>query len=247
MAAELIMPLKMPPRILPCGDCALSVEFGDVIDIALNQRVLALDAAVTEAGHPAILELVPSYRSLMVHYEPIQASFAQMSQWLLQLEAGLTQTSIQGRHWRVPVVYGGEFGEDLEAVAKARGLTPDALVARHVGADYRVYMLGFTPGFAYLGGLDPMLATPRRDEPRLVTPSGSVSVGGIQAALQCLVGPSGWHLLGRSPVRTYHPGRNPMFMMAPGDRVSFYAIAPDEWSSLDEAAEAGQMIAEQLA
>lgn len=136
------------------------------------------------------------------------------------------------------------LGEDLEAVASRHGLTADAVIRHHSAGDYRVYMLGFTPGFAYLGGLDPRIATPRRNEPRLFTPSGTISIGGVQAAIQCLAAPSGWHLLGRTPVRVYHPGREPMFLMAPGDRVSFYSVPASQWDALDRAAEAGDPVAE---
>ena len=104
--------------------------------------------------------------------------------------------------------------------------------------------LGFMPGFAYLAGLDPQLATPRRDDPRTMTPSGTISIGGVQAGIQCLAGPSGWHLLGRTPVRTYHPRRDPVFLVEPGDAVTFHAIDAREWDALDRAAEAGEPVAE---
>jgi KipI family sensor histidine kinase inhibitor len=234
-------------RILACGDSALTVEFGDTINPSLNDRVLALDAVVAAAKHQAIVETVPTYRSLMVHYDPCKIDFAALSAWLSAIEPTLPAVPTIGQRWRVPVVYGGAFGEDLAAVASRHGLTPDAVVAYHAAGDYRVHMLGFTPGFAYLGGLDPRLATPRLNEPRRRTPSGTISIGGAQAAIQCLAGPSGWHLLGRTPVRTYHPGRQPMFLMAPGDRVSFYPVAASEWDALDRAAEAGDPVAERSA
>jgi KipI family sensor histidine kinase inhibitor len=223
-------------RILNCGDSALTVEFGDTIDAALNDRALALDGAIAHEEHAAIVETVPTYRSLMVHYDPCLASFAELSSWLDRLTAGLKVTPRVGERWRIPVVYGEAFGEDLVAVAKRHGLTPDEVVARHTAGEYRVYMIGFTPGYTYLGGLDARIATPRRPEPRLSTPSGSISIGGGQAAIQCLAAPSGWHLLGRTPVRTYHPGRDPMFLLQPGNRISFYAIPAAEWDSLDRAA-----------
>jgi KipI family sensor histidine kinase inhibitor len=148
------------------------------------------------------------------------------------------------RRWRVPVVYGGAFGIDLEDVARARGLSTDEVVRLHTGGDYYVAMLGFLPGFAYLAGLDPKLATPRRHEPRMVTPSGTISIGGVQAGIQCLESPTGWHLLGRTPVRTYHPNREPVFLMEPGDAVTFYAVDSSEWDALDAAADAGEPVAE---
>jgi 5-oxoprolinase (ATP-hydrolysing) subunit B len=233
-------------RILPCGDAALSVEFGDVIDVDLNDKVLALDAAVSERGHAAIIEMVPTYRSLMVHYDPCRISFADLSAWLLEVLEGIVVIPAAGRRWRVPVVYGGPFGEDLIAVATVHGLTADEVIARHAACEYRVYMLGFMPGYTYLGGLDPSLATPRRAEPRLATPAGTISIGGVQAAIQCLAAPSGWHLLGRTPVRTFHPTREPMFLLGPGDRINFVPIDAGEWEALDRAAEAGELVAECL-
>ena len=233
-------------RILTCGDSALTVEFGDTIDAVLNDHVLALDAAVAQENHAAVVETVPTYRSLMVHYDPCLVSFAELATWLRRLVADLAVMPRIGERWRVPVVYGGAFGEDLVAVAERHGLTPEQLVARHTAGEYRVYMIGFTPGFSYLGGLDARIATPRRSEPRLFTPPGSISIGGQQAAIQCLAAPSGWHLLGRTPVRTYHPGRDPMFLLRPGDQVSFQAIAAAEWDALDRAAEAGEPVAERL-
>jgi 5-oxoprolinase (ATP-hydrolysing) subunit B len=231
-------------RILSCGDSALTVEFGDTIDSSLNDMVLALDGAVSAAQHQAIVETVPTYRSLTVHYDPCRIDFATLSAWLGEIKFALPAMPTIRQHWRVPVVYGGSFGEDLEAVASRHGLTADAVIRHHSAGDYRVYMLGFTPGFAYLGGLDPRIATPRRNEPRLFTPSGTISIGGVQAAIQCLAAPSGWHLLGRTPVRVYHPGREPMFLMAPGDRVSFYSVPASQWDALDRAAEAGDPVAE---
>jgi KipI family sensor histidine kinase inhibitor len=246
MAQQIAFPAPTSARILPCGDAALSVEFGDVIDADLNDKVLALDAAVTERGHAAIVEMVPTYRSLMVHYDPGVIGFADLSRWLIEIIDGLVVTPAAGRRWRVPVVYGGAFGEDLIAVAAAHGLTTDEVVARHTAGDYRIYMLGFMPGFTYLGGLDPGLATPRRTEPRLATPAGTISIGGVQAAIQCLAAPSGWHLLGRTPVRTFHPARDPIFLLSPGDRVTFVPIEAGAWDELDRAAEAGEAVAECL-
>ena len=233
-----------PPRILPCGDSAVTVEFGDTVDAALNDRVLALDAALAAAPYAGFVEAVPTYRSLMVHYDPVTIGFDAVADLLLGLAASAPALPAAGRRWRIPVVYGGAFGIDLEDVARRHGLTPDEVVARHMAGDYRVYMIGFLPGFSYLGGLDQSIATPRRDDPRLVTPPGTISIGGVQAAVQCLAAPSGWHLLGRTPVRTYHPGRDPVFLLSPGDRVVFHRIDEADWAALDAAAEAGEPVAE---
>lgn len=234
-------------RILPCGDSALTVEFGDTINPVLNDCVLALETTVGEAQHHAIVETVPTYRSLMVHYDGSAVGFSELSDWLRALAATVQATPRVGAHWRVPVVYGGDFGEDLISVAERHGLTPDEVITRHAAAEYRVYMLGFMPGYTYLGGLDPRIATSRLAAPRLLTPAGSIAIGGAQASIQCLAAPSGWHLLGRTPVRTYHPWRQPMFLTSPGDRITFYPIAASSWDTLDRAAEAGEPVAERMA
>ncbi|MBV9431997.1 MAG: allophanate hydrolase subunit 1, partial [Hyphomicrobiales bacterium] len=134
------------PRLLPCGDSALVVEFGNSIDPELNRRVLAFDTLVAQEKLAGIRETVPTYRSLLVHYDPTVIDYAQLGGTLMEFAARKGLPSRKGRRWRVPVVYGGEFGIDLEAVAKRAELTPQEVIARHSGADYRVYMLGFLPG-----------------------------------------------------------------------------------------------------
>ena len=232
------------PRIVPCSEAALVVEFGDTIDEAVNSKVLGLDRSITRAKIAGLIETVPTYRSLLVHYDPLTTGFAELSEKMLALAKAVRVENGTRRRWRIPVVYGGEYGIDLEDVAKARGISPDEVIRLHTGGDYYVAMLGFLPGFAYLAGLDPRLATPRRLDPRTVTPAGTISIGGVQAGVQCLEAPSGWHLLGRTPVRTYHPRRDPVFLVEPGDAVSFYAIDQRDWAALDAAAEAGEPVAE---
>jgi KipI family sensor histidine kinase inhibitor len=230
------------PRILPCGDSALAVEFGEAIDPAVNGRVLALDAAL--AGRPWLVEAVPTYRSLLVHYDPVAIGFADLSAELLALAATTAAVPAGGRTWTIPVAYGGEHGIDLEATAAAHAITPDELVRRHSAPAYQVYMIGFLPGFAYLGGLDASIATPRRTNPRLKTPAGTISIGGVQALVASIEAPSGWHLLGRTPVRNFMPGRDPVFLLRPGDQVRFAPMDPALFAEMDQAAAAGGIIAE---
>ncbi|MES2749740.1 MAG: 5-oxoprolinase subunit PxpB [Pseudomonadota bacterium] len=232
------------PRILTSGDTALIVEFGRDIDPAVNRQVLTFDRNVASEVIPGILETIPTYRSLLVHYDAEQVSFAALSEKLLALAQLPVPTETSVRRWRVPVVYGGEFGIDLDDVARTHGISTADVIKHHSGSDYRVAMIGFTPGFAYLSGLDPAIATPRRASPRTETPAGTISIGGVQACVQCLAAPSGWHLLGRTPVRTFHPHRDPVFLMEPGDAVNFHAIAATEFAALDRAAERGDVVAE---
>jgi 5-oxoprolinase (ATP-hydrolysing) subunit B len=236
-----------PPRILPSGDSAITVEFSRNIDDAANQRVLALDR--TLAGEPVagVTETVPTYRSLLVHYDPERIDFDTLGAKLIALALRPAPPETKARRWRIPVVYGGEHGIDLEDVAKTLKTTPDDIVARHVAGDYRVAMIGFTPGWSYLSGLEKFLHMSRRQNPRLLTPAGTISVGGVQAGVQCLAGPSGWHLLGRTAVRTYQLHRDPTFLLEPGDRVTFSAVDGKTFAEQDRAAEAGEIIAELIA
>jgi len=237
----------MSARFLPAGDTAVVVEFGDRIDRAVSDRVLSLSARVRAAGIPGVLETVPTYRSLLVHYDPVLIDFEQLGETILRLAQRPAPAATATRRWRIPVVYGGEHGVDLEDVAKTLNTTPDEIVARHVAGDYRVAMIGFTPGWSYLSGLADSLHMPRRQNPRLLTPAGTISIGGVQTGVQCLAGPSGWHLLGQTAVRTYQLHRNPIFLLEPGDNVTFVSVDAKTFAEQDRAAEAGEFIAEQIA
>lgn len=234
------------PRLLACGDAALSVEFGSDILPEVSARVLALDAAVRDAAFPGVVETVPTYRALLVEFDPIATDVAALQAFLTAAAAAPVPVTTRARRWRVPVVYGGDFGVDLDDLAARHGLSRDELIARHAAPVYRVYVVGFQPGFSYLGGLDPTLATPRRAEPRANVPAQSVMIGGAQTAISSVETPSGWHLIGRTPVRTFMPGREPVFLTAPGDEVVFVPISASEWEDLDRAAASGAMVAECL-
>lgn len=240
--------MSAAPRLRPLGDAALSVEFGDRIDPEALARVLALDAALAAAPPPGLIETVPTYRALTLHLDPAVADPAAIAALVQGLAARppAAAAAAPSRRWRVPVVYGGDFGIDLAALAAARGLPPEEVVARHCAPRYTVAMIGFMPGFTYLAGLDPALATPRRADPRPRVPASSVSIGGAQTAIGSLEAPSGWHLIGRTPVRPYHPGRTPPFLFAPGDAVEFVPLPAAAWPALDAAAAAGAPVAEAL-
>src|SRR3954466_8981140 len=236
-----------PPRILPSGDAAITVEFSRTIDEQANRRVLALDKLVTSDTVAGVTETVPTYRSLLVHYDPLQIGFDALGEKLTELALQPLPEAKAVRRWRIPVAYGGENGIDLEDVAKTLDITPDEVVARHVGGDYKVAMIGFTPGWSYLSGLPASMQLSRRQNPRLLTPPGTISIGGIQTGVQCLAGPSGWHLLGRTAVRTYQLHRDPIFLLEPGDAVTFSAIDAKTFAEQDRAAENGEIVAELIA
>jgi 5-oxoprolinase (ATP-hydrolysing) subunit B len=236
-----------PPRLLPSGDSAITVEFSRNIDDDANRRVLALDRAMASEPVAGVTETVPTYRSLLVHYDPVQIGFAELGDKLLALAQRPIPSATKTRRWRIPVVYGGEHGIDLEDVAKTLDTTPDDIVARHVAGDYHVAMIGFTPGWSYLSGLAPSLQMPRRQNPRLLTPAGTISIGGVQTGVQCLAGPSGWHLLGQTAVRTYQLHREPTFLLEPGDAITFAAVDAKTFADQDRAAAAGEFVAELIA
>ncbi|CCE09595.1 putative carboxylase [Bradyrhizobium sp. STM 3843] len=236
-----------PPRLLPSGDSAITVEFSRTIDDTANRKVLALDRALSAAPIAGITETVPTYRSLLVHYDPLVIDYDALGPQLLVRASGPLALEATTRRWRIPVCYGGENGIDLEDVAKALSTTPDDIAARHAAGRYRVAMIGFTPGWSYLSGLDKFLHMSRRESPRLLTPAGTIAIGGIQTGIQCLAGPSGWHLLGRTPVRTYQLHRQPTFLLEPGDEVTFYAVDIKMFTEQERAAAAGEIIAERIA
>jgi KipI family sensor histidine kinase inhibitor len=236
-----------PPRILPSGDAAITVEFSRTIDAEANRRVLALDRTLAREAVAGIIETVPTYRSLLVHYDPEKIGFDALGATLTTLAQLPVPPTTNGRRWRIPVAYGGEHGIDLDDVATKLGMASEEIIARHVACDYRVAMIGFTPGWSYLSGLEQSLHMPRRQNPRLLTPAGTISIGGVQTGVQCLAGPSGWHLLGRTAVRTYQLHREPIFLLEPGDAVTFTAVDAKTFAEQDRAAERGEIVAELMA
>lgn len=232
----------MEPMLLPVGDSALMVRFGDGIDAAANDRVMALDRELQRTGSP-VLDTVPSYGSLLVIYDAIHSDFGTVAAHILSCCAKMAVSHQAARVWRVPVIYGGLFGFDLDELAQRHQMTAAAAAERHRRARYRVYMIGFMPGFAYLGGLDPVLATPRRATPRLSIPAGSITIGGEQTAVTSVEAPSGWHVIGRTPVRTFMPDREPACLFAAGDMVEFQQMRPEQWEPLSHAAAAGDPVA----
>ena len=232
------------PRILPCGDSAVTVEFGDAIDPDLNGLVLALDDILRRRAPAGLLEIVPTYRSLTVQFDPTVMDYDALTGLIAREGEALEPRNAVGRRWRVPVVYGGRFGIDLDDVAAQHGLTASQVIEIHAGAVYRIYMIGFLPGFTYLGGLDPRIATSRRTQPRAKVPMGTVMIGGEQAGIAPVEMPAGWHLLGQTPVRSYMPERDPAFLFEAGDEIVFEPVDPSRWEALEGAALAGEPVAE---
>lgn len=220
----------MQPRIGPFGESALLVEFGQAAELGLNARVHALARALETSPPAHVQSLIPGYVSLLVEFDPLHADLEAaepvLRERVLQLEV---EPRIPGRQRTLPTVYGAEWGPDLDDVAARLGLSPTDVIARHTAAEQIVYMLGFSPGFPYLGDLPDELALPRRETPRERVPIGSVAIADRQTGVYSREMPGGWHLLGRTPVPLFDAGRNPPAYLAPGDHVRFVAIAANEW------------------
>lgn len=225
------MPAAYPDwRIEPVGDRCLMVAFPDRVDLDINQAVHALAARLIARLPEGVTDVVPAFSTLAVHYRPDVRAGAQPTHERLQtlLEALLAEgrppAGGPARQIEIPVCYGGEFGPDLEAVGKACGLSPDEVVRRHAASDHVVCMLGFAPGFPYLGGLDPSLAMPRRSSPRVRIPPGTVAIAREQSAIYTLETPGGWNLIGRTAVALFTPLSEPPTLLQPGDRVRFRPV-----------------------
>lgn len=208
--------------IKPLGDSALLVQLGDEIDIAINQRVHALNALLQTKQIPGILEMVPSYCTLTVHYDPLLLTFDQAVHWV-QDEMDRMADSINRtpRRIEVPVRYGGASGPDLETVAVTKGISTADVIRIHSGREYTVYMMGFTPGFPYMGKLDERLVMPRLETPRIKVEAGIVAIAGLQTGIYPLNSPGGWHLIGWTPIKLFDPISETPFFFAPGDVVKF--------------------------
>lgn len=232
-------------QIVPLGDTALLLEVGDAIDESTHRRVQAAWQALAAAPLPGVSELVPAYTSVTVFYDPwkvVQAGAPEegIAGWLGEkvrerLKSPPKMEKFKGRTIEIPVCYGGEFGPDLGLVAKQARLSPEEVIKRHSKAEYLVYLIGFAPGFPYLGGLPKELATPRHAKPRMVVVPGSVGIAGQQTGVYPLATPGGWNLIGRTPVRLFTPEVDPPSLLRTGDRVKFRAVAREEFARLEAA------------
>ncbi len=233
-------------RVLDAGDAAFTIEFGDRIDPALLTAVTTLDRAIARehsAGRlRGLIETMPTFRSLTVFFDPLvtgRVTLIELLQPLIDGDGHAAPVSTRG--WHLPVCYEADAGPDLADTARAIGATVDELVALHSGAEYRVHMLGFLPGFPFMGGVPERLRLPRRSQPRVRVPAGSVAVAGELAAIYPCESPGGWHLLGRCPVPLFDAAREAPALLAAGDRVRFAAVGMAEYRRLEQALHAGEI------
>jgi inhibitor of KinA len=224
-------------RLLPCGDAALLIEFGELIDPRLAAWVERLDLALSTLCEGAgIIETVPTFRSLTIIFDPLLTDGKEVAALVVRaLEMPEQKKARPPRHWRLPVLYGGEGGPDLEPCAKARGISVSRLVELHSQAELQVYMLGFLPGFAFFGDLPEEIAMPRRAEPRLRVPPGTLAMTGKLTAIYPWESPGGWNLLGSCPVRLFNPDWPEPALFSPGDRLRFVPVGESEYADLLQA------------
>ena len=217
-------------RIMPAGDRRLVVEFGNVIDIQTNDRVQQLKKCLREAQIPGVLELQPTFRSLMIYYDPRKISYGDLEKRVRTFDSAATSEGhARKRILKIPCCYGARFGPDLGEMEKYTGLDRDEIIAIHSSVDYRIYMMGFLPGFVYLGGLDPRIEMPRLSSPRIKIPAGAVGIGGNQTGVYPVASPGGWRMIGGTPVEFYDAGREKPILCQAGEYIRFVSISLDDY------------------
>ena len=228
-------------KYLPFGDSALLVEFGDAISLELNRKVTALDEAILKAEVQEVEELVPTYRSLLIRYNPLKTTYEQLVFRIKEIEEKLTESEakVEGRKITIPVVYGEEYGPDLSHVARYHGLIEEQVVKLHSRREYRVYMIGFVAGFPYLGEVPDEIATPRLETPRFKVPAGSVGIAERQTGIYPCEAPGGWQIIGRTPLELFDSIRQPPALLEPGDIVKFEPISEERFRTIRESISKG--------
>jgi KipI family sensor histidine kinase inhibitor len=229
----------MNVRFLSLGDTALVVEFGDRVERVLSDRVLTLSTLVLEAKFPGVVETVPTFRSLTVHYDPLVTASASLIDSIGKLLHATSGVAGQMKLWRVPACYAPAHAPDLAEVAERTGLAVDEVVRLHSSAAYHIYMMGFVPGFPYMGDLPQPLVLPRRTDPRTRVPAGSIAIATTLTAIYPLESPGGWHLIGSTPVRLFDATLPRPALFSPGDAVKFEPVTADEFDSIKAAVQAG--------
>jgi KipI family sensor histidine kinase inhibitor len=212
------------------GDRGLLLEFGDEISSEVNEKVRRMTLAIQAESIEGIIEIVPTYRSLLILYNPLILSFIDLKKRLERIEKGLQQTPFpEPKLTQIPALYGGSYGPDLEEVAKYHQISPEEVIQLHCSKPYFIYMIGFMPGFPYMGELPETLITPRLKTPRLSVPAGSVAIAQRQTGIYPMESPGGWQIIGRTPVKLFNPEREPPALLQMGDHVQFFPISEKEF------------------
>lgn len=220
-------------KFLVSGDAHLVVEVGDTISREVHYKVQALYSAITAAAIPGIEELIPTYRSIAVNYNSFVTRQDELQLKINDLMMA-PQGDVKSRIFDIPVLYGGDYGPDLEFVANHNNLTVREVISIHTQQEYPIYMFGFAPGFAYLGGVSERIMTPRLETPRIVIPAGSVGIAGSQTGVYPQDSPGGWQVIGRTPLKFFNPYHDPPVFLNTGDHIHFHAIEEEEYVGIEE-------------
>ena len=227
-------------KYLQAGDQALNMEFGNEISQEINRKIRAITLAIEREKIEGIVEVVPTYRSLMIHYDPLEIEYKKLVGTLKKLESNLANIDLPAPEViEIPTLYGGEYGPDIENVAKHNQLSVKEVIKIHTSKEYLIYMLGFTPGFSYLGGMDQRIATPRLQSPRTKIPGGSVGIAGEQTGIYPIDSPGGWQLIGRTPLNLFDPKDKDPILLKAGNYVAFKPIDEEEYKKIEEEIENG--------
>lgn len=222
-------------KYLIAGEKALVIEFGNKIREEINSEVRAMMIAIEKEKIEGIVEMTPTYRSLMIHYDPLKKDYSTLLKELKELENQLNDIEIPSPEViEIPTLYGGAYGPDIENVAKHNDLTIDEVIKLHTSKEYLIYMLGFTPGFPYLGGMDEKIATPRLKTPRTKISVGSVGIAGSQTGIYPIDSPGGWQLIGKTPLKLYDAYRDIPILLQSGNYIRFVAIDEDTYKKIEE-------------
>ena len=227
------------PAFLSAGDTALVVQYGEVVDVSINRTVRQLAFAVRKLNIKGVVDIVPTMRSLMIHYDPLFLSKSALIEVVTPLLSNLEELEENNKNWLIPVCYEDEFAPDINDVSKVTNTTIDEIVRQHTLLELEVFMMGFLPGFPYVGLLPEVFDLPRRIEPRVHIPPRSISVAARQTTIYTINSPGGWHLIGRTPVDFYDANRDEPILVRAGDRIKFQALAKSEFIEIEADIKAG--------
>lgn len=229
------------PRFLPAGDKAVMVEFGNEISEGINKRVRDVFSALQQQNIEGIVEVVPTYRSLLIYYDPLSIAPGKLQKTVLKIMKEMGEINLPPPQiYKIPTIYGGSYGPDLPYVAEYNGLNKEDVINIHTKGLYRIYMLGFTPGFCYLGGMDSSIATPRLENPRSNIPAGSVGIAGEQTGIYPIKSPGGWQIIGMTPLKIFNPQASFPFLLSAGNYLRFISIDEEGFTEINELVEKGE-------